>query len=218
MNEEGLRRQDPGHRIRNLRHEPWPGFVPRREFFSKTGEFVEHCCYNPGPRATGQRAEGGINGSKTLPEREPASQGWPPEEWALDWQVAGGRDSAGWHCHASYKWEVPGTTGGLPHPEARVACSGSPFNDHQQSNLQGKANSHVCRICEPVGGHGPFPTQTRHAEFNSEPTAEMAAAGIGACTPSRTSIAKDCRRFVSRCRCNSKTIRNLGGDASHDVE
>lgn len=206
MNEEGLRRQDPGHRIRNLRHEPWPGFVPRREFFSKTGEFVEHCCYNPGPRATGQRAERGINGPKTLPEREPASQGWPPEEWALDWREdviqqdgtvtrpTSGRSQARPRVYRTRKLalralEVRLTTINSPTYRARPTATFAVLR------TGGRPRS--------LSLHKPGTQSSTRSQLRRWLLPELGACALKDLDGQRL------QAFVSRCRCNSKTIRHL---------
>jgi hypothetical protein len=51
------------------------------------------------------------------------------------------------------------------------------------------------REMQVVGRYGPFPTQTKHAEFNTQPTAEVAAAGVGKVRtqgPRRPAIASFC--------------------------
>src|ERR1044071_6853034 len=52
----------------------------------RANEFTKICCYNAGPRATGQRAERGLDGPTTLPEGKPSSQERASNEWALDRQ------------------------------------------------------------------------------------------------------------------------------------
>src|SRR5947209_9557791 len=87
--------------------------------------FTQVCCYNARPRATGQRAERGFNGPKTLSEGKPPSQEWASHKRALDWQVARRRDSVGWKHHPALQMGGLGNDPGLPNAETRTARFGS---------------------------------------------------------------------------------------------
>ena len=78
-----------------------------------------------------------------------------------------------------YMWEILGTTRDYPTRKLALRALEARLSTINSPTYRARPTATFAEFCEPVGGDCPFPTQTQHAEFNSEPIAEVAVTGVG---------------------------------------